>query len=122
MSSLYRAVMWLGGWWCHQLPARSPHLWGWQLPLCWRCTGILFGTLALVAWLVAKKRLPPFVLCIVFAPLLPLDVLHAVLTGGDGDNARRLMTGLLWGVFGTGAFLHLLGLARARLKTAEARP
>ena len=116
MSSPYRAAMWLGSWWCHQLPARSPHLWGWQLPLCWRCAGILLGTLALLAWLFTRKRLPPFALCLLFAPLLPLDVLHAVLAGGDGDNARRFMTGLLWGAFGTGALLHLLGFLRARLK------
>ena len=105
--------MWVGGWWCHQLPERSPHLWGWQAPLCWRCGGILVGTLALVAWVLAKKRLPPLALCVVFAPLLPLDVLHAVVTGGDGDNARRFLTGVLWGVFGTGAALHLLRVVRA---------
>lgn len=113
--------MWLGGWWCHQLPARSPHLLGWQGPLCWRCTGILVGTLALVAWLFAKQRLPPPALCLLLAPLLPLDVLHALLTGGDGDNARRFVTGVLWGIYGTVAALHLLALLRARLKTAEAR-
>ncbi len=113
--------MWLGSWWCHQLPTRSPHLWGAPLPLCWRCTGILLGTLALALWLLAKKRLPPLALCLLLAPLLPLDVLHAVLTGGDGDNARRLVTGLLWGLFGTSFLLHLCALLRARLKTAEAR-
>ena len=122
MSLLYRAAMWLGGWWCHQLPARSPHFLGWQMPLCWRCTGILLGTLALVSWLFTKKRLPPLALCLLFAPLLPLDVLHAVLAGGDGDNARRFVTGALWGVFGTSLLLHLFALLRTRLKTAEARP
>ena len=116
MSVLYRAVMWLGSWWCHQLPARTPHLWGVQLPLCWRCSGILCGAVALSVWLVARKRLPPFALCVVFALLLPLDVLHAVVTGGDGDNARRFMTGVLWGIFGTGAALHVLRFVVTRLR------
>jgi hypothetical protein len=28
---------------CHQLPARSYHLWAMQMPVCARCTGIYFG-------------------------------------------------------------------------------
>ena len=28
---------------CHQLPARSFHLWGAQLPVCARCTGVYLG-------------------------------------------------------------------------------
>ena len=116
MSFLYRAAMSLGSWWCHQLPARSPHLWGLQMPLCWRCSGILFGTLALLVWLFTKKRLPALALSVPFALLMPLDVLHAVLTGGDGDNARRFVTGALWGLFGTGAALRFIGLVGARLR------
>lgn len=120
MSSFYRAVMYAGSWWCHQLPARSPHLWGLQLPLCWRCTGILFGSLALLGWLVAKRRLPALLPCALLALLLPLDVLHAVVTGGEGDNLRRLLTGLLWGFCGTSAALQILGLAVRRLRRRRA--
>jgi len=118
VSFIYRAAMFLGSLWCHQLPERSPHLWGVQMPLCWRCSGILLGTLALFAWLVGRKRLPPLVLCVLLALLMPLDVLQTIVTHGQGDNARRLVTGLLWGIFGTGATLHLLrlliGVYRAR--------
>ena len=116
--SLYRALMYLGGWWCHQLPERSPHLFGAQMPLCWRCTGILFGALALFCWLLLKRRLPPLLACLLLALPLPSDVLHAALTHGDGDNARRLVTGLLWGFGGTAAALELLRLAALRVKRA----
>ena len=119
MSYLYRAAMSLASWWCHQLFARSPHLWGLQMPLCWRCSGILFGTLALLVWLFTKKRLPALALSAPFALLMPLDVLHAVLTGGDGDNARRFVTGALWGLFGTGAALRIIGHVGGRLRATR---
>jgi uncharacterized membrane protein len=122
MSTLYRALMYAGGWWCHQLPARSPHLFGAQMPLCWRCTGILFGALALFGWLLTKKRLPPLLPCLLLAPLLPLDVLYNVAVGGEGDNARRLLTGLLWGFCATSAALRLLRLASLRLSRPRPLP
>jgi uncharacterized membrane protein len=127
MPTLYRALMYTGSWWCHQLPARSPHLFGVQLPLCWRCTGILLGALALLGWLVKTKKLPPLLPCILLALLLPSDVLYNVVTGGDGDNARRLLTGLLWGFCTAAAALRLirllsLSLARARPRVGPARP
>jgi len=116
MSTLYRALMYMGGWWCHQLPARSPHLFGVQLPLCWRCAGILLGALALLCRLLARKRLPPLLPCVLLALLLPLDVLYNVANGGDGHNARRLLTGLLWGFCATSAALRLIRLASLRVK------
>ena len=122
MSTLYRALMYTGGWWCHQLPARSPHLFGAQLPLCWRCTGILLGALALTVWLVKTRKLPPLLPCALLALLLPLDVLYNVVTRGDGDNARRLLTGLLWGFCATTAALRLIRLLSLRLSGAGARP
>lgn len=119
---LYRALMYMGGWWCHQLPARSPHLFGVQLPLCWRCTGLVLGALALFVWLLTKKRLPPLVACLLLAFPLPLDVLYNVVTGGEGDNARRLVTGLLWGFCATSAALQLVRLVSLSLARAGTRP
>jgi uncharacterized membrane protein len=120
VSLIYRALMYAGSWFCQQLPARSPHLFGVQMPLCWRCTGILFGALALFFWLVAGKRIPPLVICILLSLLLPLDVLQAIVTHGDGNNARRLVTGLLWGFCATGAVLQMLRFLSTRL--ARRRP
>ena len=114
-QSFYRAFVWAGSWWCHQLPARSPHLLGVQLPLCWRCTGILTGTLMLLGWLVWKRRVPAPRPSLALALLLPLDVLYAVISDGEGDNARRLLTGVLWGIFGTSLFLHLVKRVAGRL-------
>jgi len=108
--------MYVGSWWCHQLPARSPHLFGVQMPLCWRCTGILFGALALFVWLVRAKKLPPLLICLLLSLLLPSDVLYNVLTHSDGDNARRLLTGLLWGFCFTTVALQLFRAAAVRLK------
>ncbi|HEX8282349.1 MAG TPA: DUF2085 domain-containing protein [Pyrinomonadaceae bacterium] len=122
MSTLYRALMYMGGWWCHQLPARSPHLFGAQLPLCWRCTGILLGALALLGWLLLKRRLPPLIPCLLLSLLLPLDVLYNVVTHGDGDNARRLVTGLLWGFCFTSVALQLIRLLSVSLSRAGTRP
>jgi uncharacterized membrane protein len=118
-TTFYRALMWAGSWWCHQLPARSPHLWGSQLPLCWRCTGIAAGALLLLIWLFTKKNLPPLRLSFWLALLMPLDVLHAVISGGQGGNTRRLLTGVLWGIFGTTLALHLMKRAVSWYSTAR---
>lgn len=118
---LYQVAMTVGGWWCHQLPARSPHLFGLQMPACWRCTGILIGAASLLVWLLKTKRVPPLVLCLLAALLLPLDVLYSVAAGDGGDNTRRLLTGLLWGFFATGAALRLTATLSARLARRSPR-
>ena len=114
-SELYGALMRAAHLVCAQTPSHSPHLYGAQLPLCWRCTGIVCGSLAFVAWLFTKRRLPALWLSVALSLLMPLDVLQAILTHGDGDNARRLVTGALWGFFAASLALHFFRYMHARL-------
>lgn len=41
---------------CHQKPERSFHLWGAQLPVCARCTGIYLGAALAVAAIAVARR------------------------------------------------------------------
>ena len=45
-SALIVAVYGIGSLVCHQLPERSYHLWGAQMPVCARCAGIYAGAVA----------------------------------------------------------------------------
>lgn len=80
---------------CHQLPERSFFLFGHQLCVCARCTGIYFGVL--LGGIFARKESPhPLVLV---AALIPM-----ALDGGsqllfrESTNLLRLGTGLIAGV------------------------
>jgi hypothetical protein len=44
---------------CHQLPARSFQLWGAQMPVCARCTGIYLGGAVVAAVAAVSRRLSP---------------------------------------------------------------
>jgi uncharacterized membrane protein len=107
-NAIYRLLMFAGSFVCHQGPDRSPHLWGFQAPLCWRCSGIFLGTGLLFVWLVLRKRPLPLSWCLPLASLMPLDVLTVVMGWRQGRNDLRFATGFLWGVFGSAAILCLL--------------
>jgi uncharacterized membrane protein len=98
---------------CHQIPERSFHLHGQQLPLCARCTGIYMGALAgfTLMWLMGRKRaasLPPTRITLVFVGfivLLGIDGINSYLTFFPGmphlyepQNWLRLTTGTLEGL------------------------
>jgi len=98
---------------CHQIPERSFHIHGEQLPLCARCTGIYMGALAgfTLMWLMGRKRaanLPPARITLVFVGfivLLGIDGVNSYLTFFPGaphlyepQNWLRLTTGTLEGL------------------------
>ncbi|MEW6231167.1 MAG: DUF2085 domain-containing protein [Chloroflexota bacterium] len=98
---------------CHQIPARSFHPGGQQLPLCARCTGTYLGaTLAFATYLLLGRRrsagLPPLPLLTalaVFIVLMGIDGLNSYLTFFpdlphlyEPSNLFRLVTGTLNGL------------------------
>lgn len=98
---------------CHQLPERSFHIAGEQLPLCARCSGTFVGALLGFVMLTLRKRwraaaLPPMpvlVVLVVFMLALAVDGLNSYLTFFPGfphlyepRNWLRLTTGALNGM------------------------
>ncbi len=79
---------------CHQLPERSFFIFGHQLPVCARCTGIYFGALAGSFFAREKSPSPLFLV----AALIPM-----ALDGGtqlflrESTNVLRLVTGVIAG-------------------------
>ena len=98
---------------CHQLPERSFHLAGEQLPLCTRCSGTFLGALAGFILLTLRGRyraigLPPApiaVVLVIFIVALGIDGLNSYLTFFPGlphlyqpHNWLRLTTGTFNGL------------------------
>ncbi len=98
---------------CHQIPERSFHIHGEQLPLCARCTGIYMGAMTgfTLMWLMGRKRAaspPPTRITLVFVGfivLLGIDGVNSYLTFFPGaphlyepQNWLRLTTGTLEGL------------------------
>ncbi|MEO6390686.1 MAG: DUF2085 domain-containing protein [Pyrinomonadaceae bacterium] len=119
LSALYRSIMFVGHAVCHQLPDRSPHLFGVQLPLCWRCTGIVVGTICFLGYLFYSKRLFGFRLSLALALLMPIDVFTAMAGLRPGVNAWRFITGILWGLFGTSLTLHIAAYLVRRVERRQ---
>jgi uncharacterized membrane protein len=82
---------------CHRMPSRSPHWFGRQFPLCYRCLSILIGYLAFPAFLAANLHFSIWLGVLLNLPML-LDGLTQYRKWRSSTNALRVVTGLLSGV------------------------
>jgi len=82
---------------CHQLPARSFHLWGAALPVCARCTGIYVGAAATAGVMALLRRrwsaAPRLVLLAALVPTAATLVFEWT-TGTMPANWIRALAGL----------------------------
>lgn len=120
MDEFFNYAMWTLSWLCHQRPERSPHLWGAQFPLCWRCSGILIGLISFVVLIVITRRLPALSLSVALCLPLPLDVLLAIAGVWSGANTVRCVTGMLWGVGAMSVLLYVATRFAARERKRDA--
>ncbi len=82
---------------CHQRPERSPHLFGHQLPECWRCTAIFVGSLVGVILIIRLgARAKWWWLALATIPIA-VDGGMQLLGWRASTNQLRLVTG---GIFG----------------------
>lgn len=82
---------------CHQRPERSFHLWGAQLPVCARCTGIYLGAAAAGITPRLRRVSRPGVL--ISAALFPAaaSLVFEWTTGVTPSNVVRAVTGVIAG-------------------------
>jgi uncharacterized membrane protein len=81
---------------CHGNPDRCLTVYGWRMPICARCTGLLAGNVAGALAFIALG-LPPVLIAV--ACLMPMvaDGSAQALTRYRSTPLRRLTTGLLGG-------------------------
>ena len=105
------AVYGIGSVVCHQLPARSFHLWAAQMPVCARCTGIYIGAAiaAIVAWTSFDRFLrhdnPRVVFALAALPTAA-TLLYEWTTGVMPSNWIRAAAGLCLGAAVAIVVLH----------------
>ena len=80
---------------CHRRPERSFFVKGYQMPVCARCEGELFGILAglIAVWFI---RPPYWLMAVIMLPMIA-DGLIQGFTKYESTNWRRLITGFLFG-------------------------
>jgi len=91
---------------CHQLPEKSIFIEGKQLPVCARDTGIYFGSLISLFFVLLSKRrrsnsIPvPYIsfTFVFFMLLMGVDAVSSYVGFRETTNSIRLLTGLLVGI------------------------
>ena len=96
---------------CHGLPERSPTIFGYKSPLCYRCLGLILGIIpALIIQLPLPNKLLFASSVVLIIPVL-IDGLTQNLGLRISNNNLRFVTGVLGGL---GLFLFLNVLANSQ--------
>ncbi|MFQ5651391.1 MAG: DUF2085 domain-containing protein [bacterium] len=104
---LYDLSFKICGYLCHQLPERSFFLFGAQFPLCFRCSGILIGSLIFPV-LAYRSALPgPKVALLLLLPMV-VDVTLLSTATWESTTVIRVLTGLGFGVGAPAVLLRLM--------------
>jgi uncharacterized membrane protein len=121
LASLFAVgVYFVGSAVCHQLEARSFHLWAHQMPVCARCTGLYAGAaLAAVAVGVRRRRAavalnPRWLVGLALMPAVA-SLIYEWGTGVVPSNLTRAATGVVAGA--TVAWLVVAALTRPADRT-----
>lgn len=93
MNAAYETIFKFCGYLCHQMPERSFFVVSYQFPLCFRCTGLLLGTLIFMALIYARRTLALGLALLLTAPMV-IDVGLQAMLGWQGHIAARLLTGI----------------------------
>lgn len=108
MTSVWIKLMQIGHYCgCHQMPDRSFFLFGYQFPLCARCTGMLVGEIFAYVLLLLKKIFSPIV-SLIFLGIMGVDWFIQFIEIASSTNFRRLITGFFGGLGVTFLFFHFV--------------
>lgn len=83
-------------WGCHQLAERSFFIYGYQFPVCARCTGIIVGYIASLIYAICFKQIG-FILAVLFMLPMIFDGLLQLFTTYLSNNTKRFITGFVSG-------------------------
>lgn len=94
-------------WGCHQLPDRSFFIFGYQFPVCARCTGIIIGEITAIICLILDANLNILIDLLLTIPMLT-DGFIQLKTKYISNNRRRLITGFLFGLGSIHALIKII--------------
>ena len=95
---------WLG---CHQMESRSFSLWGYQFPLCARCTGVLIGEILGIIMIILGIHLE-WSLILAFILVMGADWFVQYIELVMSNNVRRLITGTMCGIGVTYVYFYVI--------------
>ena len=106
-EKLYHLIFECMGHTCHQIPERSFFIFGVQMPLCCRCTGLYLGGLVFIV-LLLKRKLPGMIPVFVLLSVAFMDFTLKKWTGWDGTNIIRFFTGTAYGFAAPALLLYFI--------------